>query len=433
MENVIAESAEILKLGLLFGEDTEATTEDLPSVLSFQHKLIQEYLAAIYIAENAKLDKTSTFLPQALPTWKQIEIHQEVVNFACGILAGTDASPITNHVSNVLAKYYHDQLDSGIKPSIFETYSGPLLLLASFHKEGNVSTVINPHLCKYPACGHPLREVLANTQLAYINNIDEKDSLQLSPSPVQIIVNLKYEQWNKLFGKKMKVIGKEYDRLWKALNDISANVIALHLERVRSVNVTKLSHFSQLKYLSIMYCDCSEAAGEDLAQSIEVWGPQSQLTSCTLSQVPISKSLMMALCKCSHLIHLFLWACNLHDKLDVFMATPPPKLRKLTLDWCSLHGSDVDHITQAVKEGWLANLNELSIQCNPVGEVAVGHLLEALISTRPHRQLKLWLGGTGVDEDGKYNDLCEQFVTEWKAKLKDTNIKVAKDYEWKDK
>ncbi len=420
-KDVIAESAEILKLGLLFGEDTEATTEDLPSVLSFQHKLLQEYLAAIFIAENAKLDKTSTFLPQALPTWEIIEIHQEVVKFACGILAGTDASPITNHVSNVLAiKHIHDQLNSGIMPSILMEPSTiidsrPLSLLASFHKEGSVSTVINPHLCEYPACGQPLAEVLASTGLVYITDIDKNDSLQLSASHAQIIVKLKY--------------GRRYGRLWQALHDISANVIALDLEDLRSKNVTKLSHFFQLKYIKITsQYDYSEAVGEDLVQSIEAWGPQSQLTFCELWKVPISKSLMMALCKCSHLIHLHLAQCNLHDKLDVFMTTPPPALRKLILGhfvWsCSLHGSDVDHITQAFIEERLTHLEELWISSNPVGEVAVGHLLKALISTRPHTQFTLVLLGTGVDEDGECTPLSEQFVTEWNAKLTDTNINV---------
>ena len=412
-KDVIAESAELLKLGLLFGEDTEATTEDLPSILSFQHKLLQEYLAAVYIAENAKLDTTLTFLPQALPTWKKIEIHQEVVNFACGILAGTDASPVTNHVATVLAQIIHNELDSGKMPSIMKSGSGSvgdydkhLQLLESFQREGNVST------SKYPSSGRILAEVLTNTKLVYITNIDEDDSLKLNPSPAQIIVKL------------YAVDGKKYDRLWKALHDISANVIALHLHGIRSANVTKLSHFSQLKYLYIASCDCSEAAGEDLAQSIEAWGPQSQLTYCWLNKVPISKSVMMALCKCTHLIHLYLKGCNLHGKLDVFMATPPPGLRDLILRVCSLHGSDVDHVTQAILEGRLTHLKKLDIRHNPVGEVAVGHLLEALISTRPHTQIELDLYETDVDEDGKYTHLSKQFVTEWEAKLTGTNIDV---------
>ncbi len=412
--DVVAESEEILKLGLLFGEDIQASTEDLPAVLSFQHKLIQEYCAAIYIAENSMMDETSVFLAQAFPTWEEIETHREVVNFACGILTDTDASPVTNHVATVLAQITHNELDTGkMEPSIMNDKCQ--LLLKSFQKEGNVSTVINPYLCEYPSCGRPLAEVLANTELVYITDTDENDPLQLNPTQAQITVNLLGEP------------GEEYDRLWKALYNIQANIIALNLYEVSSANVTRLGHLPHLKRIFIEYC--SEASGEDLAASIEAWGDQSQLTYCHLKKVPIPRSVMTGLCKCTHLIHLYLFRCNLHDKLGAFMASPPPLLRELILCECSLHGSDVDHITLAIQAGRLTHLEKPSIRHNPVGEVAVGHLLEALISTRPHTQLKLQLYSTGVkkesDEDeGLYTYLSKQFVSEWKAKLTDTNIKV---------
>ncbi len=420
--DVVAESEEILKLGLLFGEDIQATTEDLPAVLSFQHKLIQEYLAAIYITENVKTGETSTFLDQALPTWEKIDNHKEVVLFTCGMLGETDASPVTNHVRKVLAQHTNEQLNTGHKPSLIESDT-PLSLLKSFQKEGKVSTIFIPHLCEYPSCGRPLAEVLANTELVCITGIDKNDPLKLSPSQAQIIVKLAREYDE-----------KKYDRLWKALHHIHGNIIALHLRGVSSANVFRLSHFPHLKYIFINRC--SEASGEDLAVSIEAWGDQSQLTFCRLSEIPIPRSVMTGLCKCTHLIHLTLPECNLHDKLDVFMSSPPPGLRKLVLWRCSLHGSDVDHITQSITEGRLSHLEELDIPLNPVGEVAVGHLLEALISTRPHTQLELVLRETGVDEESdedwkwRYTELSEQFVSEWKAKVTDTNIKVWENGEW---
>ena len=365
------------------------------------------------------MDAASAFLAQAFPTWKEIETHREVVDFAIGILADTDASPITNHVATVIVQITHNQLDSGEEPSIMNPYPQyeHLPLLESFEKEGNVSTVINPHLCRYPSCGCPLAEVLSNTELVYIRGIDENDPLQLSPSQAQIIVKL------------YKVEGKEYDRLWKALYDIHANIIALLLQEVRSANVTRLGHLPHLKYIKLWHC--SEASGEDLAASIEAWGDQSQLTYCHLKKVPIPRSVMTGLCKCTHLIHLTLGHCNLHDKLDVFMASPPPGLRELGLWHCSLHGSDVDHITQSIQAGRLTHLEKLDITDNPVGAVAVAHLLEALISTRPHKQLRLDLRQTGVhpggdssDEDEEPFDLPCGFKSVFKAKLTGTNIEV---------
>ncbi len=411
-KDVIAESEDILKLGLLFGEDTNATTEELPAVLSFQHKLLQEYLAAVYIAEQTKLDTSSTFLTQAFPTWETIETHKEVVPFCCGILSGIDAFPSANHVAKHLLQNVHDTLNYG---KDFMDERGLELrgfsILRYCQKEG-CQPALNRHVSKYPKCGHSLAEVLEYTQLAYVTGIDSNDTLQLNPSPSDIIVDLG------------EVDSDGFDRLWHALKSINANVIALQLVEVRSPNVTKLHHFPQLKHLHLESYDCSEEAMDDLAESINSWGPQPQLTYCSLWKVPIPRSVMTALCKCTHLKHLDLTRCNLDGKLSVFMADPPHALRELRLNECSLHGADVDHLTQLIRDGHLTSLQKLNIYCNPVGEVAVGHLLEALISIRPHTQLKLWLDETGVDENGKPTELSEQFTTEWKTMLTDTNIKV---------
>ena len=452
-KDVVAESANILKLGLLFGEDIQATTEDLPAMLSFQHKLLQEYLAAVYIAEHVKLDTTSTFLTEAFPTWEKIENHREVVQFACGILGDTDAHPITYHVAKVLAQHTHNQLNAGVQLSIIG--NNALSLLRLFEREGKVSLEINPYLCEYPACGRPLAEVLANTELAYITDIDKNDTLELNTSPAQIIVNLNGYNWE-------RSVGDWFDRLWQSLYQIQAHVIGLRLVRVRSANVTKLSQFPQLKYLFISGNDCnySDVVGEDLAESINAWGTNPQLTYCWLQSMPIPTSLMTGLSKCTHLLYVFLGSgrsdseCNLHEKLSVMMTSPPPALRYLSLCRCSLRGSDVDHIiqairegrlpslqkldvsynnlhgsdvdkiTQVIREGHLTSLQVLGISLNPVGEAAVGRLLETIISTSRNIQLTLGLMGTGVDENGEYTDLSDEFEAEWKAKLTGTNINV---------
>ena len=381
---------------MLFGEDISATTEDFPAVLSFQHKLLQEYIAAVYIAKNVKLDTTGTFLREAFPTWRSIENHKEIVQFACGMLADTDASPITNHIANALAYQVHDKLDNGKELP-------DLSLLKTCQKEGGLSVA----------------KVLANTELAVILDIDKNDPLQLSPSPAKIIMKLGGDVM-----KPSRVDTERFDRLLQALKSVQANVIALHLNQVKSPYVTRLQHFCQLKHLHIEGCGCGKEAMMDLADSIEAWGPQPQLKYCYLSWVPILSSVMTALSQCTQLMYLNLSGCNLHDKLSVFMSRPPAGLRDLTLQWCSLDAADLNHLTQTIREGRLTSLEELDIQANPVGEAAVGRLLEALISIKPTSLLTLELVGTGVDEDGKRTPLSKQFKTEWKAKLTGTNINV---------
>ncbi len=391
--DIIAESEDILKLGLLFGEDINATTEDFPAVLGFQHKLIQEYLAAVYIAKNVKLDPTGTFLREAFPTWHSIENHKEIVQFACGILADTNANAIINHIARV--QHVYDELDNGRNLP-------DLSILQSCQKESGLSVA----------------EVLANTELAFITDIDENDTLQLRPSSAQIIVKLGGE-----FNEPSRVDSERIDRLLQALKSVQANVIALYLYKIKSPNVTRMQHFCQLKHLHIEG-GCGVEAMIDLAESIQAWGPQPQLKYCMLWKVPISSSVMTALSQCTQLMYLNLRRCNLHDKLSIFMSRPPAGLRDLILWQCSLDAADLNLITQTIREGCLTSLEELNIQCNPVGETAVGRLMEALISTRPPTQLTLLLGLTGVDEAGKCTVLSEQFQTEWEAKLTGTTINV---------
>ncbi len=418
-KDVVAESAEILKLGLLFGEDIDATTDELPAVLSFQHKLIQEYLAAVYIAENTKQDSANTFLTEAFQTWDKIETHREVVQFACGISVETDATPIINHVAKVLVTHMRNELSDTNWPS--------LSIIRCCQKEVDALT-INPYLSEYPACGHPLAEVLANTELAYISDIDEKDMLDLNPRSTDIIVELKME--GSISDTHLDVVSdsrannSKYDRLWQAFHSIHANVIAIHLSNAVSANTYKLHHFPQLKCVQFHQCASNEAGMADLAESIDSWGPQPQLRFCWITIAPITEPVMTALSKCANLLALYLWECDLSDKLSTFMASPPRKLRELDFKQCCLHSADVDHITQAVREGRFSQLEELEIMYNPVGEAAVGSLLEAFLTIRPHTKLRLELNGTGVDEHGNLAVLSKDFVAEWKAKLTNTNIIV---------
>ena len=325
-KDVIAESIEILELGLLFGEDVDAITTDLPEVLSFQHKLIQEYLAAVYIADNINQGTHDAFLAETFPTWDVIQNQREVVRFASGILATTDANPLTNHVGKVLGEYISNQLNTeGHLPS------GNFQFVSSLQKEGDVS-LINPYLTKYPACGRPLAEVLANTKLLYITDIDDNDPLQLNSCPAQIVVEISGRIWRRFSS----------ERLWQALQTVPTNIIALSLCEVESAKRMKLGQFSQLKHLNIEpngSVEMSELG--DLAESIESWGSQPPLLFCSISKpphtisgrpgplMPPPRSLVKALSRCIHLRHLNLSSCNLHDKLSILMVSP--STRKLII------------------------------------------------------------------------------------------------------
>ncbi len=432
-KDVVAESPEILKIGLLFGEDIDAITTDLPEVLTFQHKLIQEYLAAVYITENLTAGRTRAspafieYVKEALPTWETIKNHREVLHFVCSMLGKNGASPLINHVAKILNKQTMIKLDEG--RTIHDIYNEVIYtnevslkkdvsLLSSFEKASGV-TSINPFITCYPSYPvKPLAEVLANTNMVVITDIHKNDPLQLSTSPANVFL---------LLGEYMKEYNKEeINRLLKALGPIHDNIVAVWLNKYHRAIITHVKHLSGLKLLCIE--DANYDDMNEVASCISSLGVNPPLTQIVLnaddmdkSINPTSQSLMAALSGCTHLKDLTIGQVNLHGSLPIFMTSPPPRLRDLKLRYCNLDAEDVGHIAQAFREDKLTCLEELDIPLNPIGEAGVRSLLQA-ISTTSHALKKLYLGDTDVDEKGWMSDLSEQFVSEWKEKL--TNIEV---------
>ncbi len=164
----------------------DATSEDLPEVLSFQHKFIQEMVAAYYIAEQVKMDPS--FMETAFPTWEEVKKHQEVVRFTCGLLAKTEisANPVMHHVGQMLTDWALNRINRVIiidneycllpGTSTSNTMSSNVIIYESLMKESCVLG-INPFLSLYPK-GKPLAEVLGNTRIALINGMGTKDVLK---------------------------------------------------------------------------------------------------------------------------------------------------------------------------------------------------------------------------------------------------------------
>ncbi len=339
-----------------------------------------------------------------------IENHREVVQFACGILDETDASPITNYVAKVLSEHTHKDINNGGNVIHGKSLSlhGKLSLLGACLKEGGVP-LVTPYLTWYPACGYPLAEVLTNTNLVVITDIHKNDPLELKASPAQIILDID------------EADSDMFDRLWQALHSIPANIIGWQCGGRFSANRTKLKNFSHLKRLQITAPEDSEL--EDLALSIDSWGAKPPLLYCYIVGKTILQttpgSLVTAVSRCTHLKHLDLSWLNLLCKFSILMACPPPALRGLVLSYCLLNADDIDHMTKAFREDRLMQLEELDISYNPVGEAALGSLLQ-VISNRPHALKLLNLRETDVGTRSKFS---KQFVSEWKNKLPNINVK----------
>ncbi len=447
---IIAVNPEILKLGLLFGEDLNATTDDLPEVLSFQHKLIQEMLAAYYIADQVtkkrqgrpKKGKTTKipFLDTAFPTWECVEKHQEVVRFTCGLLAKTaiGAKPLIDHVAQLLACHIRAELNEPRK----NTYSfkclieSSLRLHDSFQKEGCLSEV-NEYLCEYPACGRPLGEVLAKTKLAVISGLDiqNDDVINVNQWSADIILHLNREHMTE--GCK---------KLWKALESSTGNLLGCIFD----------------------HCEMEKNEFEDMIKSIERMSSDPQLRLAYFDLKFIPSSLPAFLQKCRHLRTLTMEGLDPSSQISVFLRDMPESLRELILPSSRLSSEDVDLITDSVKNKKLPQLKVLDISQNPVGKRAVRSLLEAfhylamnegryIGSDEKHdtsNKIEIHLYNTDIheefdeedehdvadnlpddecdtsdeededDDDGVTKDLPDDFIKEWKEKLAGTNIEI---------
>ncbi len=399
-------------------------------MLSFQHKLIQEYLAAVYITNNLTEGTSAAFIEhveEALPTWEKIENHREVLYFACSML-GKDAKgakaaiPLINHVGKILSKETVTKLDEGC--IVHYEQPQPLLhqdlpLLSSFERASTV-TSINPFITSYPECGKPLAEVLANTKVVVITDILKNDPLQLRTSPANVF--LLFDTHNKEYNKE------DVDRLLMALGPIHDNIVAVGLNEDSRAIITHVKHFSGLKILSIMYAGPYLNEVVSCISSLGVNPPLTQIElragSMSTGINTASQSLMATLSVCTYLRNLRIYLVNLRGNLSTLMTSPPPRLRELSLSHCNLDAEDVGHMIQAFIEDKLTCLEELDISGNPIGEAGVRSLLQAISST-PHHEAhalkELDLVYTGVGE-GRWNDLSEQFVNEWREKL--VNIKV---------
>ncbi len=423
------ESSDLLTLGLLFGEDVDAISSDLPEVLSFQHKLIQEMVAAYYIAEKVKVDPS--FLELAFPTWKKVEEHQEVVKFTCGLVAQnaapvinyvakmnldiisresentdesaviqglnikdpyaflatayptsekilehedrlrfickllveshTDATPLVNHVAEVYVREIWEALNRGKIASVIDD-NRFMYVMQTLQNAGKVLNV-NPYLCWYPEyCGGlPLAEVLTNTKLAVITDVEEDDPLNVQHSTADVILNL--QDNNK----------ETCSKLVKALHSAQPNLLALKLDE----------------------CDTDEDAMEELAAYIDSLGPLPQLRYCYLghyTSFPIPSSMLTSLSKCKQLRCLDMENCDLGSRLHILLSDPLPQLRVLVLDDTRLCAEDVEQIADCARRNKLPHLRVLDINENH----HLGSRLHILISDPPPQLRELELQETGL-------------------------------------
>ena len=113
---------EVFKLGLLFGCDDNNEDDDSDWV-SFQHKIIHEFIAAIYIVDQ--VSKNLDFLRRTFPSWTHIKTHIEVFRFCCGYACEQYQMVFVNYFTTTMCDFTLDMMRQGWdRPTHVYTYKG---------------------------------------------------------------------------------------------------------------------------------------------------------------------------------------------------------------------------------------------------------------------------------------------------------------------
>ncbi len=403
-----------MKLGLLFGKDVEITTQGQPDVVMFQHKLLHEWTAAVYLSEQVK--QNPNCLKSEFPTWEVIEKHKEFIMFICGLQENVDISKhVVNHAGMILERMIRNKLNRDECLSTLGEIKG-LSLLSSFQKEGPVMT---PKFCIFPSShqSHSLSEALHQSEFVVVQDLIGEDCGATLSCNADIVLNIDDAERNE---------GKMEGAL-KTLNRCSERIISVHLLFCKSKtvdNIASLLPAKSLVQLCIVMCDASgtvvpalaempqlrylmlllnsenfTAYGDSLVAAVNAWKGKSMMRVFNLfgTMLPTSvcQPLLAAIAaNCPCLRQLNLYENTLSGCLEAFLKDPPSRLKCLEIASTSLQEEDRESLTTAVSAGKLKELEELNIGYNTLGGCLAG-----LLQDPPPRLRRLGMKDTSLQAE----------------------------------
>ncbi len=147
----------MLELGLLMTEEPGVMEEDDEELYSFQHKLLHEYTAAIYVSKQ--IEENPHFLSQHFPTHMDIYNYREVIAFCVHILRSQNASLplkcVICYVCDTFSDVVYENLTNG-KFEVefnfkhqFETMFKVILEAMASRKLAKPTHLLSPNAYKY--------------------------------------------------------------------------------------------------------------------------------------------------------------------------------------------------------------------------------------------------------------------------------------------
>ncbi len=409
------ESEYILYFGLLFAEELQYSIDESTEILTFQHRLLQEFTAAYYICQQVihEPDEGSAFLKRVIPDWDCITKQGiEVILFICNLLKKSEKSAVmVDHVGNCIAEHLNQKLESGesliksCSPTAISDESKHVRLIGILQEEVGLPK-LNKNFSIYPECGHLLKDVLAESQMALFNGVitDQNAALvDLGPFPDNvnakvIITNVTVKFCNQL----MKMVESHRDCIQAILlNRLSVNFSPglqlsslpcslRHLELVQCFINEKwsceqlgiaLKDMVHLTRLNLRHNDMRQH-GVHIAKALEAMASKSKIQHLNLSlnyfPIDMSSVLLSTLTKHTQLRELDLSVNTLEGCVPSLMQSPPPSLSMLDLNTCELNADDIRSISFALQQGKLLQIESLNVKGNGLSEsdAAVQPLLQ---------------------------------------------------------
>ncbi len=387
--------------GLLHEIDAKITVRGRQRRVTFPHKLFMDYLAAWYICRFTQNIEES--LKQAFPTWDDVQKHEEVVRACCGLMEGREE--VIMHVISVL------------KVRLSTTHVNSYYFTASSLQ--NECRIQNPLFVQYPACGHPLSQVLNTAKLVVIEDLTGEEYDDALPCNADIVIDthiFEYEEnvtalvnsgvTRTLQRHRDHIIAiKQFSGSQDVMKQISPLLPSSSLGRLDMQHcylpkelVNSVAEMPQLQHLTMYKSEPSH--GDLLLVAIKAWHGHSQLQVLNVGYnflpVSVCRPLLVAIAaNCRHLEVLDMERNTLSGCLAGFLQNPPPALRVLYLDHTHLQAEDMESMAAAVSAGKLRHLECLDLSYNQpqLSEGVLTPLLYALLNTLGDRELTLKVGG----------------------------------------
>ena len=185
----------MLELGLLMTEEPGVMEEEDEELYSFQHKLLHEYTAAIYVSKQ--VEENPHFLSQHFPTHADIYNYREVIAFCVHILRSQNAllplERVICHVSNTFSGVVYDKLTKG-KFEIefnfkhqFETMFQVILEAMASRKLAKPTHLLSPNAYEYnKKIGKYNAEIIPRTECRNVLSVEPSPS---SPCSKRVFTN----------------------------------------------------------------------------------------------------------------------------------------------------------------------------------------------------------------------------------------------------